>query len=100
LDEALATTRQLAGTAVRWTTSSGSRSTSRPGNCANPGLPDTLAGLLIRHDVPTEVVVLEITESVMVDASAVTDQVLFELRRMGVRIVVDDFGTGYSALGY
>jgi EAL domain-containing protein (putative c-di-GMP-specific phosphodiesterase class I) len=25
---------------------------------------------------------------------------MFELRAMGVRIVVDDFGTGYSALGY
>jgi EAL domain-containing protein (putative c-di-GMP-specific phosphodiesterase class I) len=45
-------------------------------------------------------VVLEITESVMIDASSVTDQVLFDLRRLGVKIVVDDFGTGFSALGY
>jgi diguanylate cyclase (GGDEF)-like protein len=71
-----------------------------PRQLRDPGLPDILADLLLRHGVPTDVVVLEITESVMVDASAVTDQVLFELRRMGVRIVVDDFGTGYSALGY
>jgi diguanylate cyclase (GGDEF)-like protein len=71
-----------------------------PRQLRDPGLPDAIAEALLRHGVPTEVVVLEITESVMVDASTVTDQVLFELRRMGVRIVVDDFGTGYSALGY
>ncbi|MEV4629588.1 EAL domain-containing protein [Micromonospora sp. NPDC049523] len=71
-----------------------------PRQLRDPGLPDSIAESLLRHDVPTGVVVLEITESVMVDPSAGTDQVLFELRRMGVRIVVDDFGTGYSALGY
>ncbi|WP_329109011.1 EAL domain-containing protein [Micromonospora sp. NBC_01699] len=71
-----------------------------PRQLRDPGLPDSIAEALLRHDVPTGVVVLEITESVMVDPSAGTDQVLFELRGMGVRIVVDDFGTGYSALGY
>jgi diguanylate cyclase len=40
------------------------------------------------------------TESVMVDGSSVTSRVLFELREMGVRLLVDDFGTGFSALGY
>jgi EAL domain-containing protein (putative c-di-GMP-specific phosphodiesterase class I) len=54
----------------------------------------------MRHGVPARAVVLEITESVMIDSSNVTDQVLFDLRSLGVRIVVDDFGTGYSALGY
>jgi diguanylate cyclase len=44
--------------------------------------------------------VLEITESVMLDQSEVTEQVLLELRALGLRLVVDDFGTGFSALGY
>jgi EAL domain-containing protein (putative c-di-GMP-specific phosphodiesterase class I) len=26
--------------------------------------------------------------------------VLFELRRLGIKLLIDDFGTGYSALGY
>jgi EAL domain-containing protein (putative c-di-GMP-specific phosphodiesterase class I) len=35
-----------------------------------------------------------------VDGSSVTARVLFELRELGVRLLVDDFGTGFSALGY
>ena len=63
-------------------------------------LPDAVREAMVRHRIPRRRVVLEITESVMIDSSAVTDQVLYELRALGVRIVVDDFGTGYSALGY
>jgi EAL domain-containing protein (putative c-di-GMP-specific phosphodiesterase class I) len=36
----------------------------------------------------------------MVDGSSVTGQVLFELRELGVKLLIDDFGTGFSALGY
>jgi EAL domain-containing protein (putative c-di-GMP-specific phosphodiesterase class I) len=50
--------------------------------------------------VPARAVALEMTESVMVDGSSVTSRVLFELRELGVRLLVDDFGTGFSALGY
>jgi len=63
-------------------------------------LPVKVSEALKRWNVPHANVVLEITESVMIDASAVTDQVLFDLRRLGVKMVVDDFGTGFSALGY
>jgi len=60
----------------------------------------SIADMLRRYEVPATVVVLEITESVMVDPSGATEQVLLDLRSLGVRIVVDDFGTGFSALGY
>jgi diguanylate cyclase (GGDEF)-like protein len=63
-------------------------------------LAGTLADALAAHQVPATAVVLEITESVMVDANDVTDRVMSELRSLGVRIVVDDFGTGFSSLGY
>jgi EAL domain-containing protein (putative c-di-GMP-specific phosphodiesterase class I) len=63
-------------------------------------LPSKVSEALERWKVPHTSVVLEITESVMIDASTVTDQVLFDLRRLGVKMVVDDFGTGFSALGY
>ncbi|WP_156119125.1 putative bifunctional diguanylate cyclase/phosphodiesterase [Modestobacter caceresii] len=43
--------------------------------------------------------VLEITESVLLDDEHVTDD-LAALRRLGVRIAVDDFGTGWSSLAY
>jgi diguanylate cyclase len=71
-----------------------------PRQLRDPALPDAVDDALKRWEVPTRAVVLEITESVMIDASSITDHVLFDLRRRGVKIVVDDFGTGFSALGY
>jgi diguanylate cyclase (GGDEF)-like protein/PAS domain S-box-containing protein len=43
---------------------------------------------------------LEITESVLVEDNAHAVAKLGELRGLGVRVVVDDFGTGYSSLSY
>ena len=43
---------------------------------------------------------LEITESVFLQNSKHNTELLFELRRLGVRIAMDDFGTGYSSLSY
>lgn len=42
---------------------------------------------------------LEITESMMMDAS-VSTSILNELSALGVKISLDDFGTGYSSLSY
>jgi diguanylate cyclase (GGDEF)-like protein len=43
---------------------------------------------------------LEITESAVLDDADAAEAAMAELRELGVRFVVDDFGTGYSALGY
>ncbi len=71
-----------------------------PRQLRDPVLADALSAGLVRLGIPASAVVLEITESVMIDPSAITHQVLLDLRKLGVRMVVDDFGTGYSALGY
>ena len=42
---------------------------------------------------------IEVTERVLVSDQSAAEQVLNELRELGVRIAVDDFGTGYSSLG-
>jgi diguanylate cyclase (GGDEF)-like protein len=55
---------------------------------------------LAENDLPPSALVLEITESVMLDQSEVTERVLLQLRGLGVWLAVDDFGTGFSALGY
>jgi diguanylate cyclase (GGDEF)-like protein len=45
-------------------------------------------------------VVLEITESCLVDNSPRTVAVLHSLKALGVRIAIDDFGTGYASISY
>ncbi|UQU68048.1 EAL domain-containing protein [Couchioplanes caeruleus] len=71
-----------------------------PRQLADPRLAQIVAGELARHGVPAPAVALEMTESVMADGGGVAARVLFELRELGVRLLVDDFGTGFSALGY
>jgi diguanylate cyclase (GGDEF)-like protein len=55
---------------------------------------------LQENGLPGEALVLELTESALVEDPAAAAATLAALRRLGVRIAVDDFGTGYSALGY
>lgn len=43
---------------------------------------------------------LELTESILMDDVAFTEQLLTEIKSMGVNVSVDDFGTGYSSLNY
>jgi EAL domain-containing protein (putative c-di-GMP-specific phosphodiesterase class I) len=59
-------------------------------------VPDVLGALHRSGLAPTRLV-LEITESVLLDASGVVDD-LAALRRLGIRVAVDDFGTGWSSL--
>jgi diguanylate cyclase (GGDEF)-like protein len=71
-----------------------------PRQLSNAELPLIVAGELLQHGVPAAAVALEMTESVMADGGSVTARVLFELRELGLKLLVDDFGTGFSALGY
>ena len=52
--------------------------------------------LLQQRDLPPGGLLLEITESVLLEPA--TAEVLLGLRKRGVRLAVDDFGTGYSSL--
>jgi diguanylate cyclase (GGDEF)-like protein len=50
--------------------------------------------------VPTQLIEVEITESILVNDSAAVRSALQKMRSLGCRIALDDFGTGYSSLAY
>ncbi|WP_079434873.1 EAL domain-containing protein [Zoogloea sp. LCSB751] len=59
-----------------------------------------VAAALQRHGVPSGLLTLEVTESmVMADVEQAAHQ-LAELKALGLSIAIDDFGTGYSSLAY
>src|SRR4029079_8455587 len=43
---------------------------------------------------------LEITETVLMDHTEAAIEGLHELKELGIRLAIDDFGTGYSSLNY
>jgi diguanylate cyclase len=63
-------------------------------------LPGDVRALLERHGIPPQGLILEITETVVLSEERVVDEVLAELRGLGVQLSVDDFGTGCSALTF
>jgi diguanylate cyclase (GGDEF)-like protein/PAS domain S-box-containing protein len=53
-----------------------------------------------KWDIPAEMLPIEVTEGVVMDAAERTMQLLGELKAMGFKLSIDDFGTGYSSLKY
>jgi diguanylate cyclase (GGDEF)-like protein len=69
-------------------------------NLLDRQLPADVARVLQRHGLEPERLVLEITETTMMSELDVVEDVLAQLRRLGVELSVDDFGTGYSSLAF
>jgi PAS domain S-box-containing protein len=61
-------------------------------------VPDVISALET-SGLPSSRLIVEITESVLLDDSHVLED-LTVLRQLGVRIAIDDFGTGWSSLAY
>ena len=64
------------------------------------GFADVVARVLAETGFPATSLVLEITESLLMQDGPETLATLRELENSGVRIALDDFGTGFSSLGY
>jgi len=63
-------------------------------------LVDVVCAALAKYGLAPHRLELEITESLLLEKSYETLEVLRSLKELGVVIALDDFGTGYSGLGY
>jgi diguanylate cyclase (GGDEF)-like protein len=63
-----------------------------------PGIGSAIARELHRTLIEPHRLILEITESLLMEDRSYAIQTLCQLRALGTRLSVDDFGTGYSSL--
>jgi len=66
----------------------------------HPDLVTDVADALRKWDLEPRHLILEITESVLMNEAEATIHTLNALKGLGVRLAIDDFGTGYSSLSY
>ncbi len=69
-----------------------------PINFQNTNLAASVAEMLAEYGLPPEVLMLEITESVILNERSVAIETMTAVRKLGVGLSLDDFGTGYSSL--
>jgi diguanylate cyclase len=95
--------RTACSQAVRWARS-GHRSTMSVNlsmrQFQQQDLPATIAKILAETTLDPSLLVLELTESCLMDQVSATVQKLNQLKDLGMKIAIDDFGTGYSSLSY
>jgi len=65
-----------------------------------PKLINQIRHVLQETGIKPECLVLEITESMIMENAKLAGPLLLQLKDMNVKIHIDDFGTGYSSLSY
>ncbi len=64
------------------------------------GFLELVEELLTRYDVPADYLVIEITETTIISDFVRSQEVIRDLRRLGVLVSIDDFGAGFTSLAY
>ena len=71
-----------------------------PVQFARADLVQMIETCLAAHEVPANLIRLELTETLLIKDAGATMALLGRLKTLGVGLSVDDFGTGYSSLSY
>lgn len=66
----------------------------------NPYLADEIEKMLEKYEIDSQYIVLEITESTVMEDISIAKQSIERLKQEGFAISIDDFGTGYASIGY
>ena len=64
------------------------------------GFFDEFMDIIDRHGIDPAMIVLEVTESIMIQSFDFIMSVMTKFMERGIRFSLDDFGTGYSSLSY
>jgi diguanylate cyclase (GGDEF)-like protein len=67
---------------------------------AESGLAAQVATILADIGLPPELLIFEITETMIMGDLSGAREVMSKLNQLGVRLAIDDFGTGHSSLAY
>jgi len=67
---------------------------------ARDNVADVIEKALTDHNVPGDLIRIELTETAIMANPTVISESLSRIRKLGVKIALDDFGTGYSSLNY
>ncbi|MBP8184946.1 MAG: EAL domain-containing protein [Pseudomonas sp.] len=71
-----------------------------PKQFSDPNLVSAIAAILHEQQLPGRLLEIELTESLLLEATDSTREQLLGLKALGLTLAMDDFGTGYSSLSY
>ncbi len=71
-----------------------------PKQFSDPDLVGSIAAILHEEQLSPRLLELELTESLLLEATDDTRHQLSRLKSLGLTLAMDDFGTGYSSLSY
>jgi diguanylate cyclase (GGDEF)-like protein len=64
------------------------------------GFPRVVEGLLAREGLPAQALMIEITETTVIEQFDQVKNVVGQLRDLGIEVSIDDFGAGFTSLAY
>ena len=70
------------------------------GQLADENYPKYLGELLKEYKIPSDLIEIEVTESLFIANNKQAHDLFIDFAAMGIKMALDDFGTGYSSLSY